>query len=347
LRRLGTSVAVLVAVLLVAAVVLRVLDARGPDATPLPGKLKEAAGKRLVGTAVDDLALRNEPGYRGTIAEQFSSVTPENVMKWALLEPERGTRDWAAADRLVDFAREHDQDVRGHTLVWWNQNPTWLGALKGDELRQVVREHIRTTMKRYRGRVGTWDVVNEPFEDDGTRRQSVFERELGPGWVEDAFRTARVADGEAKLYLNEIGAEKPGPKSDALFALARDLRERGVPIDGVGFQAHLSRGGIPDGFRANLERFAALGLDVAITEADVALTVPASAAARRSQARAYRGAVRACLAVPRCRSITFWGFTDRHSWIPATQPGKGAATLLDAKLRPKPAYRAVLKALRG
>lgn len=335
------------AVLLVTGVALRVLEARGPDAVALPGQLKQAAGKRLVGTAVDDVALRNEQGYRENLADQFSSLTPENVMKWALLEPVRGKRDWAAADRLVDFAEEHDQAVRGHTLVWWNQNPSWVEALRGEELRQVTREHIRTTMERYRGRVGTWDVVNEPFEDDGSRRRSVLQRELGDGWVEDAFRTARVADGEAKLYLNEIGAEKPGPKSDALFALVKELRGRGVPLDGVGFQAHLARGGIPDGFRGNLERFAALGLDVAITEADVALAVPADAAARRAQARAYRGVVQACMAVPRCRSITFWGFTDRHSWIPATQPGKGAATLLDAELRPKPAYRAVLRALRA
>ena len=335
------------AVLVAAGAVLRVLQARGPEAVALPGQLQKAAEKRLVGTAVDDTALRNEPGYRRNLAEQFSSVTPENVMKWAVLEPVRGKRDWAAADRLVDFAAEHDQAVRGHTLVWFSQNPPWVEALEGDELLQVVREHIRTTMERYAGRIRTWDVVNEPLEDDGTRRPSVFQRELGDGWVEDAFRTARVADGEAKLYLNEIGAEAPGPKSDALYALVRELLGRGVPIDGVGFQAHLNRRGVPDGFRANLERFAALGVDVAITEADVALKLPADAAALRVQARVYRGAVKDCLAIPRCRSITFWGFTDRHSWIPATQPGRGAATLLDAELRPKPAYRAVLKALRG
>jgi len=336
-----------VAVLVVVAVALRVLQARGPDAVALPGSLREAAGERFfVGTAVDDAALRSEPGYREDLAGQFSSVTPENVMKWAVLEPERGKLDWAAADRLVDFAIDHGQAVRGHTLVWWNQTPGWLEALKGDELRQVTREHVRATMERYRGRVGIWDVVNEPFTDDGMRRQSVFQRELGDGWMEDAFRTARVADGEAKLYLNEIGAEGPGPKSDALYALVKELLGRGVPIDGVGFQAHFARDGPPDGFRANLERFAALGLDVAITEADVALTLPADAVALRAQAGAFREAVRVCVAVPRCRSLTFWGFTDRHSWIPATQAGKGAATLLDEQLRPKRAYRSVLKALR-
>ena len=328
-------------------VVQKVRDARGPSAVALPGSLKESAGDRLfVGTAVDDRALQDEPGYREVLTGQFSSVTPENAMKWAVLEPERGRVDWKGADRLVDFAVEHGQAVRGHTLVWFGQNPGWVDALKGDELRQVVREHIRTTMERYRRRVGIWDVVNEPFEDDGNRRQSVFQRELGDGWVEDAFRTARVADADAKLYLNEIGAEAPGPKSDALFALVKQLQAGGVPIDGVGFQAHFTRDGVPDGFRANLERFAALGLDVAITEADVALKLPAGRAALRKQARTFRDTVETCLAIPRCRSITFWGFTDRHSWIPATQPGEGAATLLDAQLRPKRGYRAVLKVLR-
>jgi len=327
-------------------VVQKVREARGPSAVALPGSLKKSAGDRLVGTAVDDRALQDEPGYRENLIGQFSSVTPENAMKWAVLEPERGRVDWKGADRLVDFADEHGQAVRGHTLVWFGQNPGWVDALKGDELRQVVREHIRTTMERYGRRVGIWDVVNEPFEDDGKRRQSVFQRELGDGWVEDAFRTARVADADAKLYLNEIGAEAPGPKSDALFALVKQLQAGGVPIDGVGFQAHFTRDGVPDGFRANLERFAALGLDVAITEADVALKLPAGRAALRKQARTFRDTVETCLAIPRCRSITFWGFTDRHSWIPATQPGRGTATLLDEELRPKPAYRSVLKALR-
>ena len=337
----------LVVALAAAGLALRAWQARGPDAVELTGRLQQAAGERLVGTAVDDGALRDAPGYRSTLRRQFSSVTPENVMKWSLLEPERGRRDWQAADRLVDFARKNEQAVRGHTLVWFNQNPPWVEGLKGDELRQAVREHIRRTMRRYRGRVRTWDVVNEPFEDDGTRRASVFQRELGDGWVEDAFRTARAADADARLYLNEIAAEAPGPKSDALYALVKDLLARGVPIDGVGFQAHFSRQGVPDGFRANLERFAALGVDVAITESDVALGLPADRAALRAQARIYRRTVAACVAVPRCRSITFWGFTDRHSWIPATQPGRGAATLLDAELRPKPAFRTVLRALRG
>ncbi len=337
----------MVALLLVAAFGRAVQEERGPDAVALPGVLEEAAGKRLVGTAVDDAALRDEPGYRTVLEQQFSSVTPENAMKWEVLEPTRGELDWGAADRLVDAAERDGQAVRGHPLVWFGQLPEWLEALRGPQVRQVMREHVRAVVGRYGRRVGTWDVVNEPFEDDGTRRQSVFETQVGPDWIEDAFRTARTASAEAKLYLNEIGAEAPGPKSDALYALVRELRSRGAPIDGVGFQGHFSRTGVPPGFRANLERFAALGLDGAITEADVALELPAGAAALRGQARTYGELTGACVAIPRCRSLTFWGFTDRHSWIPATQPGRGEATLLDAELRPKPAFAAVLRALQN
>jgi endo-1,4-beta-xylanase len=341
-------VALVAAVLLVVAAVHRRDARRGPGAVALGGALRqETGGRPLVGTAVDDQALRDEPGYRADLAGQFSSVTPENAMKWAVLEPERGSTDWSGADRLVAFAQAHGQQVRGHTLVWYAQNPAWVEALKGSELRHVVREHIRTVMERYRGRIGTWDVVNEPFEDDGTRRPSAFQRELGDGWVEDALRTARTADAKAKLYINEIGAEGPGPKADALYALVKELKARGVPLDGVGFQAHFNQQGVPDGFAANLARFAALGLDVAITESDVALRLPADPAAQRLQALVFGQVAQTCKRLPRCVSLTFWGFTDRHSWIPATQPGRGAATLLDDHLRPKPAFRAVREALQG
>ncbi len=340
-------VAVLV-VVLAALLLVRALQPGAPDAVPLGASLRDVAGERpLVGTAVRDEPLQDEQGYRNVLARQFTSLTPENAMKWAVLEPERGKLDWSGADRLVAFAREHDQAVRGHTLVWYTQNPAWLEALRGAELRQTVREHIRTVMERYRGKVGVWDVVNEPFEDDGTRRQSLFQRELGDGYVEDALRTARTADAGAKLYVNEIGAEAPGPKSDAFYALAKGLLARGAPLDGVGFQAHFNEDGVPDGFAQNLARFAALGLDVAITEADVGLELPADAAARRLQSRVFAEVVKTCETQSRCVSLTFWGFTDRFSWIPETQPGRGEATLLDDRLRPKPAYQAVRGVLRA
>jgi endo-1,4-beta-xylanase len=331
-------------------VVAAVYFARGgADAKPLPGTpLRELAKRRgiEVGTAVRSDELKRNRAYRQVVAAQFSSVTPENEMKWAVIEPSRGDFQFGAADEIVDQARGAGQKVRGHTLVWYFQLPDWVKQLGAAELRAATREHIRRVMGHYAGDVGVWDVVNEPITDRGGLRQSVFERRLGPDYIADAFRTARAADADAKLYLNEIGAEGINPKSNRLYELVRDLKAQGVPIDGVGFQTHANLAGLPSSFVDNMRRFRALGLDVAITEADVALRLPPSAADLRKQAEIYAQIVRDCLAAE-CRSLTFWGFTDGRSWISETQAGMGAATLLDDQLRPKPAFFAVQQALGG
>jgi len=319
----------------------------GDDAKPLPGTpLRELAKRRAidVGTAVrGDVQQRNR-AYRQVIAAQFSTVTPENEMKWYALEPQQDEYSFAAAGEIVEQAREAGQKVRGHTLVWHAQLPDWVDDLGPLRLRQAMREHIRRVMAEYKGDVGVWDVVNEPIADDGTLRKSVFLRRLGPGYIADAFRTARTADAAAKLYLNEIGAEGINAKSSRLYEIVRGLKAQGVPIDGVGFQTHVNLDGVPADFVANMQRFSALGLDIAITEADVALPMPADGAKQQAQARIYEQIVRSCLAVD-CRSLTFWGFTDGRSWISETQAGMGAATLLNEALEPKPAFAAVQAAL--
>jgi endo-1,4-beta-xylanase len=321
----------------------------GGDAKPLPGTPLRTLAKQRgieVGTAVRSDVLQRNRAYRQIVAAQFSSVTPENEMKWDAVEPSRGDFTFDAADAIVDRAREADQKVRGHTLVWHAQVPDWVKQLDASELRQAMREHIRREMEHFARDVGVWDVVNEPITDAGGLRQSVFERRLGPGFIEDAFRTARAADPDAKLYLNEIGAEGINPKSNRLYEIVRDLKGRGVPIDGVGFQTHANLNGLPPDMVDNMRRFKALGLDIAITEADVALKLAPSDADLQAQARIDAQIVDNCLAVD-CRSLTFWGFTDGRSWISETQAGMGAATLLDTSLRPKPAFFAVQKALGG
>jgi endo-1,4-beta-xylanase len=273
-------------------------------------------------------------------------VTPENEMKWEVTEPERGSFDFGAADEIVDRAVQAGQKIRGHTLVWHFQLPGWVRKLGPRELRAAMQEHIEREVGHFKSKVGVWDVVNEPISDRGGLRPSVFARRLGEGYVATAFRLAHAADPDAKLYLNEIGAEGINAKSDRLYQLVSGMRAAGVPIDGVGFQVHSNLDGLPDDFVANMRRFAALGLDIAITEADVALKVPPSAADLEAQARIYAQIVTSCETV-RCRSLTFWGFTDGRSWISETQAGMGAATLLDAALHPKPAFFAVQRALGG
>jgi endo-1,4-beta-xylanase len=321
----------------------------GADAKPLPGTPLRDLGKQRgieVGTAVRSDVLKRNRAYRELVAAQFSSVTPENEMKWAVVEPSRGDFQFDAGDEIVGRARDAGQKVRGHTLVWHAQLPGWVKELGAAQLRAAMHEHIRRVMGHYARDVGVWDVVNEPITDLGGLRESVFERRLGPGFIADAFRTAHAADPNAKLYLNEIGAEGINAKSNRLYEIVRDLKAAGVPIDGVGFQTHANLNGLPPDFVDNMRRFRALGLDVAITEADVALKLPPSDADLRTQADIYAQIVRSCLAVE-CRSLTFWGFTDGRSWISETQAGMGAATLLNEELRPKPAFFAVQRALGG
>lgn len=321
---------------------------QGRNAKPLPGIALRELGRRhaiLVGTAVRAGAMRQNRAYRQLIAQQFSILTPENEMKWDAVEPERGSFHFQDGDYIVEQAEHAGQAVRGHTLIFDSQLPAWVATLHGRELRRATEQHIRRVVGRWAGRIAVWDVVNEPITDRGTLKRTPFPRKLGPDHIAWAFAVAHRADPKAKLYINETSAEAVGPKSDRLYELVRDLRARRVPIDGVGFQMHINLAGVPPTFVENMRRFAALGVDISITEADVALKLPPSAADLRAQARIFGTVVRSCRAVPACHYLTFWGYTDAQSWISETQPGRGAATLLDTQLRPKPAFVATQRAL--
>ncbi len=254
-----------------------------PDLAPLTGRapLRELAEghEKRIGSAVNTSVLASDDAYRALLAREFSGVTAENVMKWALVEPRRGVFDYTAADNLVEFARQHGQVVRGHTLVWHNQLPAWLteAAFTTAELSDILHAHIAQETSHFRGNIDAWDVVNEPFNEDGTWRDSIWFRALGPDYVGLAFSWAQATDPQARLYLNDYNVESINAKSDAVYALVQDLLARGIPVQGVGFQAHLAiELGFPTTLRENLERFAALGVDVAITEADVRIILPAT-----------------------------------------------------------------------
>jgi endo-1,4-beta-xylanase len=321
----------------------------GADAKPLPGQplrtLAKAKGLEI-GTAVRGDQAKKNRAYRQTIAAQFSTVTPENEMKWGAIEPEQGEFEFGPADEIVDRAREADQKIRGHTLVWHFQLPDWVRKLGPRDLEAAMRRHIAGVVGHFKDDVGVWDVVNEPISDRGGLRPSVFARRLGEGFIALAFRLAHRAAPDAKLYLNEIGADGINAKSNRLYEIVAALKRDGVPIDGVGFQAHTNLDGLPGDFVANMQRFAALGLDIAITEADVGVPLPPDGQKLDRQAQIYEQIVKACLTVS-CKSLTFWGFTDSRSWISETQAGMGAATLLTDKLAPKPAFAAVQRALGG
>jgi endo-1,4-beta-xylanase len=242
--------------------------------------------------------------------------------------------------------------VRGHVLVWHSQAPAWFrtGTFTRAEAQQVMDDHITAVVGRYRGRIVAWDVVNEGFDDAAQFRtaQPVWER-LGREYVARAFRTARAADPQAQLFYNDYNIEGPSRKADSTFALVRDLRAAGAPIDGIGMQAHFVVGGVPskDQMLQNFARFAALGLKIHITELDVRVPTPASAADLERQAQHYRDVVDVCVQTPACEMIVTWGVSDLDSWVPGTFPGFGDALLFDRAFQAKPAYTAVRNFLNG
>jgi endo-1,4-beta-xylanase len=270
-------------------------------------------------------------------------------MKWYATEPEQGVFDWTNGDEIVNLARANHQKVRGHTLVWHSQLPDWITSREwtAGELRPVLKKHIQTEVRHYRGKVFAWDVVNEAFNEDGTYRDTVFYRTLGPGYIADALRWARQADPKVKLYLNDYNIEGTGAKSDAYYNLAKELKAQGVPLDGIGLQTHLAlQYGYPTTLEDNLRRFSKLGLDTALTEVDIRMILPATEEKLAQQAQWYADLTDACLAVRRCVGITIWDYTDKYSWIPAFFEGQGAALPWDEQLQPKPAYYAIRAALK-
>jgi endo-1,4-beta-xylanase len=289
----------------------------------------------------------NDSAYKALGNREANMLTPGNEMKWDTTEPNPGQFNFAPADSLVAAAVAANQRVRGHTLVWHSQTPSWVQNLPAAELRQAMTSHITAEVNHYRGKLYAWDVVNEAFNEDGTRRQSFWQQKLGDGYIAEAFRAARAADPTVKLYYNDYNTDGIGAKSDAVYNMVKSFLQQGVPIDGVGLQAHLIVGQVPGTMRQNIQRFADLGVEVAITELDIRMQTPATAAKLATQASDYTAVANACLAVAGCVGITTWGLSDKYSWIPSVFPGEGAALPFDESLRPKPAYDSLYRAYGG
>jgi endo-1,4-beta-xylanase len=340
----------------------------GSGSTVAPDSLRALAAKSglRIGTAVIPYDL-DHPAYQAIVAGQFSVVTPGNEMKWQVVEPTQGTFDWSGADRLVGFAEQHGQLVRGHTLLWHSQLPDWLtsgvanGTISNAQLRDLLHQHITTEVSRYKGRIWQWDVANEFFTDSNPSTinpNDFWVSHLGAGIIADAFRWAHQADPHALLFYNDYniaGEDGTNAKSDAVFAWLKQLLAQGVPINGVGDQGHLDTqfGFSGTQMTQDLQRYASLGLKVAITEADVRTfvnnatdQVPTDHLATFAQPDEFGQMLKACLAVRQCISFTVWGFGDADSWVPGFFTGEGYATIYDVNLNPKPAYTELQQDLR-
>lgn len=311
--------------------------------------LKSLAEKhnRYIGVAVAASQLGTAQ-FTSVLDAQIDMITPENEMKWGSIEATKGQLNLGQGDQIVAHAQQHGIKVRGHTLVWHSQLPSWVenGQWTAATLKQTMTDHITAVMTHYKGKIYAWDVVNEIFNEDGTFRQSVFYRILGKDFVAEAFKAAKAADPAAKLYINDYNVESTNAKSTAMLNLVKELKAAGVPIDGAGFQSHFSVGQVPGDFKSNLDRFSAAGVDVAITELDIAITMPANANSLASQAKDYGTVFSDCVAVSRCVGVTIWGLTDAHSWIPDfSNHQKGAALPWDESYKEKPAVAAIKQAL--
>ncbi|MEU1055010.1 endo-1,4-beta-xylanase [Streptomyces sp. NPDC005876] len=307
-----------------------------PSAHAAESTLGAAAAQsgRYFGTAIASGRL-NDSAYTTIANREFNMVTAENEMKIDATEPQRGQFNFTSADRIYNWAVQNGKQVRGHTLAWYAQQPSWMQNLSGSTLRQAMIDHINGVMAHYKGKIAQWDVVNEAFADgnSGARRDSNLQR-TGNDWIEAAFRAARAADPAAKLCYNDYNIENwTWAKTQAVYSMVRDFKQRGVPIDCVGFQSHFNSGSpYNSNFRTTLQSFAALGVDVAITELDI----------QGASASTYASVTNDCLAVARCLGITVWGVRDSDSWRSGDTP-----LLFNNDGSKKPAYTSVLNALNG
>jgi endo-1,4-beta-xylanase len=336
--------------------------ALSPGVVSPPQTLRQAANSAdvFVGTAVRP-SLFSEAAYSETLAREFNMVEAEDAMKWRALRPDQNSFDFHSGDEIVAFAKAHGMKVRGHNLLWEQYNPNWLtqGNFTPAQLAELLHQHILTVMKHYAGDVFAWDVVNEALDENGKARDSLWYNQPGIGlagkgtaYVEQAFRWAREADPQALLFYNEAGGEGMNRKSDAVYDMVKSFKKKGVSIDGVGLQLHISRldYDVP-AVAVNIKRLTKLGVQVHITELDVSLPVDAQGglvqrADLQRQAEIYRGIVRACLQNAGCTAIQTWGFTDKYSWIRSfTHGARGWALPFDRAYQPKPAYDAFLAEL--
>lgn len=321
----------------------------------LVSSLSDAAeqSRRLIGSAASHSLLNSADGeFANVLTQEFNYMTPENVGKWGPLQP--GASDqwyFDAHDEMVDFAAANNMAYKGHTLVWHSQAPSFISDdLSAEELQEAIDNHIETTMRRYKGDIYAWDVVNEAIGDDAEFRDSVLYRTLGEDFIANAFYTADAVDHKAQLYYNDYNIAGINAKSNKVYDVLKGLVEAGVPIDGIGFQAHLVASTAPSYAELveNFTRFAELGLTINISELDVRISnLPWDKATNFAiQRQVYHRVVAACMRVKKCEGITTWGISDQYSWIDYTF-GADDPLAWDEHYNRKPAYYGMIDGFMG
>ncbi|EPS25816.1 putative endo-beta-1,4-xylanase [Penicillium oxalicum 114-2] len=324
-------------------------------------KLAQRRGLHWFGTAADipGTAETTDAAYLKVLRKNFGEVTPANAMKFMYTEPQQDVFNFTAADEFLDVAGRHGAKIRCHNLVWASQvsdfvtSKTWTA----EALTSVMKNHIYKTVQHFGKRCYSWDVVNEAINGDGSFSPSVWYNTIGEEYFYLAFKFAQEALAEigahdVKLYYNDYGIENQGTKSAAVLKLVKQLRSRGLRIDGVGLESHFIVGETPSlaDQVATKKAYIQADLEVAVTELDIrfAQTPYYTAAVQKQQAQDYYTSVMSCLNVgPRCIGVVVWDFDDAYSWVPGAFAGQGGACLFNETLEAKPAFYAVVDALEG
>lgn len=337
------------------------MKAAVPDAAPDPALLagyRQKVARSSTGSALRDIAsdrglifgtemapehLGSEI-YRNTLGREFGQLVPGNAMKFDAVHPSPTRYTFCGGDTSVTFAELNHMKVRGHVLLWHNQLPSWVttGTFSQPQAQALMEDHIKTVVGHYKGRIAWWDVVNEAISDTAPNplKATFWSTNVGPNFIDDAFRLANAADPDAKLFYNDYNVEGINNKSTAMFSMVQGMLARGVPIHGVGLQTHFQTTGSPtrQSMIDNIKRFGDLGLEVQITELDVRIAIPTTPAKLTAQANVYRDVAAACNSHPKCTLVTTWGITDAISWIDNFAPGFSDALMFDRQYAPKASY---------
>jgi endo-1,4-beta-xylanase len=304
-----------------------------------------------VGAAVSINLMKNNTKYNGVVSKEYNSVTAENAMKFGALHPAENTYFWDDADYLVNYALANNSRIHGHTLNWYTSLPAWVTNYVGDSVawENLLKTHIQTVVTHFKGKVTSWDVVNEAFNDDGTLRNSIWVQHLGPDYIARCFQYARQADPNAVLFYNDYGNEYSSAKRTAISNMILSLKNRGIPIDGIGMQFHMTYTQTDANISAAIAEAAATGLKVHISELDIRLNnnktfTSFSALLSAQQAAKYKYVVQSYKAIPVSQQfgITTWNVSDADSWIPGWLGVPDWPLPFDANYLRKEAYRAMI-----
>lgn len=348
--------------------------ASGSADAKLPDSFRGVSGSRslkahahrhglVYGSAVIVRVVENDPEYAELIAEQCGIVVPSNELKWVALRPAADKYDFTRPDFLLRFAKSHKMLMRGHTLCWHASVPAWIRTPENaPRTRQFFVDHITTVCRHYAGKLQSWDVVNEAIQpsdgEPGGLRKSFWYEQMGPDYIDLAFRTARAADPHAKLTYNDYGVEydndEEAERRRRILEMLRGMKQRGVPIDAVGIQSHIKAAQsdtFGKGLADYMDAIQKMGLEIYLTELDVNDDdIASNDVAERDAAiaRTYSDYLRVALANPAVKLVLTWDISDRFTWLNnrpthrREHPDRPQRSLpFDRDFRPKPAFLAI------